>query len=86
MSLTWLYASPREQPRSRGDDDQGTLTEVFAGGTAPLTRGRQALDLAREFPDRNSPAHAGTTRRPCPRWPVPAVQPRSRGDDRAKAL
>ena len=76
-------SAAREQPRSRGDDDDPTNATPLPAGTAPLTRGRPRPGRRPGASDRNSPAHAGTT--PARTSPAGGLreQPRSRGDDAA---
>ena len=86
VATTAACSSPREQPRSRGDDDRGTINGNRDDGTAPLTRGRLLQENASGRGRRNSPAHAGTTRWSCTRARPRREQPRSRGDDLSAAF
>ena len=81
VATTAACSSPREQPRSRGDDDRGTINGNRDDGTAPLTRGRLLQENASGRGRRNSPAHAGTTRAGECQRSRSSEQPRSRGDD-----
>ena len=70
-----------EQPRRRGDDVRSALSVRITVGTAPQARGRPGFCPCRQQGRGNSPAGAGTTRRPAARPTAQREQPRRRGDD-----
>lgn len=87
--LAW-NAAPRTAPPFRPPARSGGRSPVEEGcgdrhGTAPLARGRLQAGVPGGERLGNSPARAGKTRRWRPRRPRPGEQPRSHGDDTAKA-
>ena len=68
-------------PRSRGENLIWSLPDATAGGSSPLTRGKQRRRSRRPQRAGLIPAHAGKTCR-CRSWPRrPRAHPRSRGEN-----
>ena len=68
-------------PRSRGENAAGVIAAFVAGGSSPLTRGKQLRGWRRKGLDGLIPAHAGKTSieriNKCGHW----AHPRSRGEN-----
>ncbi len=71
----------REHPRAGGDDFTRAAREHIEPGTPPRWRGRRHQREGAVSDDRNTPALAGTTDRPCERRARGAEHPRAGGDD-----
>ncbi len=72
-------------PRSRGEDRDLVRRQRGGGGRSPLTRGRHGIWLRRDYWLRSIPAHAGKTVSSHGRSRAIWVDPRSRGEDHARA-
>ena len=65
----------------RGDDGGGPVEPGHAVGTPPRARGRPGADPRHRWPDRNTPACAGTTSPAAGGGAGSGEHPRVRGDD-----
>ena len=76
----------RAHPRSRGENRRKALGLSRAEGSSPLTRGKLHAYELRVRTHGLIPAHAGKTRSARRRRSVTRAHPRSRGENRRKAL
>ena len=75
----------RAHPRSRGENLVSAVQVGNAGGSSPLTRGKQAVDWRGGSARGLIPAHAGKTRAPERQGPAGPAHPRSRGENDGQA-
>ena len=73
----------RDHPRSRGEHAEMRSCVSVTRGSPPLTRGPLARATITRYPQRITPAHAGTTSRKATMSCLTTDHPRSRGDHRA---
>ena len=73
--------SPRDHPRSRGDNTLSAIPEFLVLGSPPLTRGQHHARTSYSASTRITPAHAGTTHAMFSKSSRLKDHPRSRGDN-----
>ena len=78
--------SPREHPRSRGENSVAALPRFSTMGTSPLARGKRRLGRRLSQIARNIPARAGKTERSLQGAPYEKEHPRSRGENNTGSM
>ena len=73
-------------PRSRGENETHPLIVPIVAGSSPLTRGKHAAVAAQEIVGRLIPAHAGKTGSGFLHVTRRSAHPRSRGENKLRAV
>ena len=79
-------ASPKDHPRSRGEDSRVERHGRWTGGSSPFTRGKQERECVQALTHGIIPAHAGKTRPESRRPTGSRDHPRSRGENMPSAV
>ena len=79
---SWVSA----HPRSRGENASNRLSQISAGGSSPLTRGKRPASAYLVFIAGLIPAHAGKTSRRHSGISTEPAHPRSRGENSLSGL